>query len=99
MKPTLLLILLLSLSLPVYAEDAPAQDEKKPKASPEETFKLKDKNGDGSLTLEEFIGKMEGERKTKSGENFAKKDANKDGKLEFEEFTTGPSSGNKKKSE
>ena len=99
MKPITLLALGLSLSLPVYAEDAPAPDGKKPKASPEETFKKKDKSGDGFLTLEEFIGKLEGKKKTKAEENFAKKDANKDGKLDLAEFTASPKSGGKKKSE
>jgi Ca2+-binding EF-hand superfamily protein len=66
--------------LPVFAAD------EKPKLSPEEQFKKMDKDGDGKLTLEEFVGKRTGEKADKAKETFTKKDKDADGKLTLEEF-------------
>jgi EF-hand domain pair len=63
--------------------------EKKPKgegkkADPEEAFKKLDKDGDGSISKEEFTA--HGKDKAKAEAAFAKKDTNGDGKLSKEEF-------------
>lgn len=70
------------LGLSAFAED-------KPKPSPEERFKKLDKDSDGSLTLEEFKGKAEGEKATKAEDRFKKLDKDSDGKLTLEEFKAG----------
>jgi hypothetical protein len=49
-------------------------------------FKKADKDGDGKLTIEEFVGKREGEKADKAKETFAKLDKDSDGKLTLEEF-------------
>lgn len=59
-------------------------------------FKKRDKNADGSLTSAEFVGKLDGDKKTKAEANFSKKDLNADGKLTLEEFSA--KSGGKAKS-
>ena len=63
-------------------------DEKpeKKKRDPEAAFKKRDKDGDGKLSLEEFKGKLKGEKATKAETAFKKKDKNNDGYLTFEEF-------------
>ena len=66
--------------LPVFA----AED--KPKVPPEEAFKKADKNGDGKLSEEEFVGKRSGEKADKAKEMFKKKDKDGDGFLSLEEF-------------
>jgi len=63
---------------------ASAQD--KPKVPPEEQFKKADKDGDGKLSEEEFIGKRTGEKADKAKEQFKKKDKDGDGFLSLEEF-------------
>lgn len=88
MKSTILLTLGLAFALPLHAEEAAAPA--KPKMSPEESFKKKDIDKDGFLSLEEFVGKMTGEKKTKAEESFARRDKDKDGKLTLAEFTLAP---------
>ena len=99
MKYILLLALGLALSLPLHAEDTKDSAGDKSKATPEETFKKKDKNSDGFLSLQEFIGKMEGEKKTQGETKFGKKDSNKDSKLSLEEFTAKSGKDGDKKSD
>jgi Ca2+-binding EF-hand superfamily protein len=65
-------------------------DKKKPKDAAE-VFKKLDKDGNGSLSLEEFTGKRDAE---KAKAIFAKKDKDGDGALSLEEFSAG---GKKKK--
>lgn len=77
-------ILTFSVLASLFVAPALAQD--KPKPNPEEVFKKLDKDGDGSLSEVEFIGKRDGDKATKAKEQFAKKDVNKDGKLSLEEF-------------
>ena len=73
----------------------PAADKKdKPKVSPEERFKKLDKDGDGSLSIDEFRGKKTADE---AAEAFKKLDANGDGKITLEEFTA--PQGKKKKKE
>ena len=82
MKKFLALVLAGGLCLPVIAQ------EKKEK-SPEDLFKAMDKNGDGKLSKEEYVGAAEGEKKTKKEDRFAALDTNKDGSLSLDEFKAG----------
>lgn len=66
--------------------DKPKGD--KPKQSPEDAFKRLDKDGDGSITEAEFVGKVEGEKAAPRKAQFAARDTNKDGKISLEEFKT-----------
>ena len=93
MKVTLILSALLMGASFSFAADAPKGD--KPKMTPEEQFKKLDKNSDGKLSKEEFIGKKEGEAKTKAEAAFTAKDTDKDGSLSLAEFSA---HGKKKKS-
>ena len=108
MKLTILLTLGLAFSLPLRAEEekapaapaTPAAPEKAPakeKASPEAAFKRKDKNSDGFLSLEEFVGKAADAAKTKAEEVFKKKDKDADGKLSLAEFSANAGKGGGKK--
>lgn len=60
--------------------------DEKPKRSPEEQFKRRDKDADGKLSLAEFVGKATGEKATKAETQFKKKDKNSDGFVSLEEF-------------
>ena len=64
---------------------APA-DSKKPASDRNELFKKRDKNGDGKLTMEEFMDKQTDPEAAKL--RFTKFDTNKDGVLSQEEFVT-----------
>ncbi len=113
MKFTILLTLGLAFSLPLRAEEenapatpatpaAPATPEKAPakeKASPEDAFKKKDKNSDGFLSLEEFVGNAMDTAKACAEAAFKKKDKDTDGKLTLAEFSAkaGKGAGKKKK--
>ena len=74
--------LLGGFAVPSFAED-------KPKPDPEQVFKKKDANGDGKLSMDEFVGKLEGEKADKAKAAFAKKDKDGDGFLTLEEFKAG----------
>ena len=69
----------------VYA--AP-DDDKKPDL--EEVFKKRDKDGDGKVSLEEFVGKRKDEAKEKAEKQFKRKDKDSDGFLTLEEFKAKP---------
>ena len=77
-----------ALALGVAAPSFAADKEKK-KPDPEAAFKKMDKDGDGSLTEAELIGKKTGEMADKAKAMFARKDKDKDGKLTLEEFKAG----------
>ncbi|SVD27275.1 uncharacterized protein METZ01_LOCUS380129, partial [marine metagenome] len=53
---------------------------------PDELFKARDRNGDGMLTLEEFIGKAEKGNAPARTKRFKKIDSNGDGKLQLDEL-------------
>ena len=78
---------------PAAPEKAPAKE----KASPEATFKKKDKNSDSFLSLEEFVGKAVDAAKTKAEEAFKKKDKDSDSKLTLAEFSASAGKGGGKK--
>ena len=58
----------------------------KPKRDPEAVFKKLDKNGDGKLSLEEFLGKKPADKVAKAENRFKAKDTNGDGFLSLDEF-------------
>lgn len=88
MKITLALCaFLLASGLTLMAADkADKPKAGKAKVDPEAAFKRMDKNADGKLSKEEFLGKREGEAKTKGETQFTAKDKDKDGCLTLEEF-------------
>jgi hypothetical protein len=75
---------------PAAAVAEPAKPEQAAKdvkrLSAEERFKRMDKDGNGSVSLEEFRGKKNAEG---AGEAFKKLDTNSDGALSLEEFSAG----------
>jgi len=78
--------------------DAPAPSAPaKPKLTPEERFKKMDANGDGALSLEEFLGKAKPEAKAAREEEFKKLDKDGNGSLSLEEFVAGVPRGKKAK--
>ncbi len=96
MKSIALILFSLSLAIPLQANEA-AGDKKPKKPNPQAVFKKKDKDADGFLTKEEFVGKAKDT--TKAEAIFSKKDKNGDSKLSADEFTGKPAGkgGNKKK--
>jgi Ca2+-binding EF-hand superfamily protein len=73
-------IALVGFSAPVMAAE---------QKSPEEVFKRKDANGDGKLSVDEFVGKLTGEKADKAKARFAKLDKDGDGSLTLQEFEAG----------
>ena len=83
MKYSILFAISLALALPLYAgHKKGAAAKAKPTA--EQIFNKKDKNHDGFLSEQEFIGKSK--HAAKRAKLFAKKDTNHDGKLSLQEF-------------
>ena len=54
--------------------------------SQDQFFKNRDRNGDGAITLEEFIGNPEGRNVPALTKRFKKFDSNGDGKLQLDEL-------------
>jgi len=81
MKFTLILTALLAFAAISYGADEP---KKKGGGDPEAAFKKLDKDGDGSLSLEEF--KAGAKDPAKAEEQFKKLDKDGNGKLSLEEF-------------
>lgn len=73
-------IALVGFSAPVMAAE---------ERTPEEIFKKKDSNGDGKLSVDEFVGKLTGEKADKAKTRFAKLDKDSDGSLTLAEFEAG----------
>ena len=60
--------------------------DKAKKKTPEEQFKALDKNSDNKVSLEEFVGKKDGDKKAASEKQFKAKDKDSDGSLTLDEF-------------
>ena len=76
-------------AVPAAPAAAPAA-EAKVHHTPEEAFKMLDKNNDGSISLDEFKASPRGQKDaTKAEEHFKKLDTNSDGKVTLEEFKAG----------
>jgi Ca2+-binding EF-hand superfamily protein len=63
-----------------------AADKPKGEQDPEAVFKRMDKNSDGKITLEEFLGKREGDKAEQGKKAFARLDKDSDGNVTLEEF-------------
>ena len=74
-----------ALALTLAASAGFAQEAAAPDATPEQKFKAMDKDGDGALTIQEYVGDKVGEEATEARADFSKKDVNKDGKLTLAE--------------
>jgi Ca2+-binding EF-hand superfamily protein len=68
--------------------------EGKKKKDPDAAFNKRDANGDGRISVEEFVGKKEGDRAEKMKAAFQKKDKDNDGFVTKDEMTA---KGKKKK--
>ena len=73
---------------PAYNSDAKSKPQKtnSSRPTPEEFLRRRDKNKDGSITLQEFIGNPEGRNVPALNQQFSRHDANKDGELTLEEL-------------
>jgi Ca2+-binding EF-hand superfamily protein len=90
---SILSILALAATLNAAEGDAKkpaAEGDKKAKASPEEMFKRIDKDGNGSISKEEYMAGPGKKDAAKGAERFGKLDKNTDGSLSKEEFTVAP---------
>jgi|LakMenEpi03Aug12_release.lakeMendotaPanAssembly.Ray.scaffolds.fasta_scaffold2992355_1 hypothetical protein len=79
--------LALVAALATVALPATAQDKKAP--DPEKTFKRKDTNGDGFLSLDEFKAKLKDKALENADKRFGRLDSNGDKKVSLEEFKAG----------
>lgn len=70
---------LVGLSVPAFAADDKA----------EKAFKKMDKDGNGSISVEEYVGKKTGEKADKAKTRFGKLDKDQNGSLSLEEFKSG----------
>lgn len=76
--------------LTVLALSMPSALAAKPKKSPEERFAKLDKNADKKLSKDEFVGKKDGDAKSKAEKRFGKLDKDSDSSLSFAEFNVPP---------
>ncbi|MBU6275489.1 MAG: EF-hand domain-containing protein [Planctomycetes bacterium] len=76
------MVMLATVSLPAFAQDKKAPD-------PEKTFKRKDSNGDGFLSLDEFKAKLKDKQLENADRRFGRLDTNADKKVSLEEFKAG----------
>lgn len=79
-------VVVVMFSLPVVAAD---KEKKGHHMDAEARFKMLDTNGDGKLSVEEFVGKAEGKRAEAMKKHFAKLDTDGDGSLSLDEFKAG----------
>jgi Ca2+-binding EF-hand superfamily protein len=85
MKKILTLAVIAGMLMPLLGTTA---QEKKGK-SPEEQFKALDSNNDGKLSKEEFLAKVDAEKKDKRGQIFDRWDKDSDKMLSVEEYKAG----------
>ena len=81
-----LLCLALAMMITVCWTVTTNAEDKKPKKDWEAIFKKKDKDSDGKLSLNEYVGKRTGEKKEKAEKQFKRKDKDSDGSLTLDEF-------------
>jgi hypothetical protein len=86
MKPTLIVLALAALVMPLHAAEGDKAPKKKP--NPQQVFKKKDTDKNGSLSKEEFVNRAPDP--AKAGKAFARKDKDGNGKLSLEEFKAAP---------
>lgn len=90
MKKITSILAILALAATVNAAEGdkkPAEGAKK-KGNPEEMFKRLDKDGNGSISKEEFLASPQAKKdEAKATERFGKLDKNSDGSLSKEEMT------------
>lgn len=85
---SLLVVLLVCLLATNLSAQEKKKGEKKPRSSLEERFKQLDKDGNKSLSLDEFKGApWFKDRPDRAEKAFKAMDADNDGKLTFEEFS------------
>lgn len=83
-------LLIVAIGMGSFAVTTRAADDKGEKGDKAAAaFKALDKNGDGKLSKDEYVGKKKGEGKTKAEDEFKKLDANSDGSLSLDEFKPG----------
>jgi cytochrome c556 len=63
--------------------------DKKEEKKPEDVFKQRDKNADGKLSEEEYVGNAKDDKAEKAKARFARIDTNSDKSLSLEEFVAG----------
>jgi Ca2+-binding EF-hand superfamily protein len=83
MKKILVVLFVLGMCLPLFG----AQEKKGQDA--EAVFKRLDKNNDKKLSKDEFVGDLDGEKKTKKMDRFTAMDKDKDGFVSLEELKAG----------
>jgi Ca2+-binding EF-hand superfamily protein len=76
----------LTVLLTTVLSVAPAAAQEKKAPDLDAAFKRLDKNSDSKLTLEEFVGKREGDKAETAKKAFARLDKNSDSSLSLEEF-------------
>lgn len=91
MKAISSILAILALAATINAAEGDAKkegDKGKPKMSPEEMFKKLDKDGNGSVSKEEYMASPGAKKDAaKAAERFGKMDKNSDGSLSKEEMT------------
>lgn len=90
MKAITSILAILALAATVNAADTkkPAAEGAKKKPNPEEMFKRLDKDGNGSVSKEEYMASPGAKKdEAKAAERFGKMDKNGDGSLSKEEMT------------
>ena len=98
LRVLLSLALALSIGLTAAAADGKKNAPKGPKKTADEIFKAKDKDGDGKLSKDEFVGNPKKQAaRDKLEAAFKKLDKDGDGFLTSEEFKAKPAKGDKPK--
>jgi hypothetical protein len=83
-------ILAVALVAGLASASLAAKGDAKAKKTPEQRFAKADRNGDKKLSLDEFVGKREGDKKDKATRRFDKLDKDGDKFLSLEEFNVPP---------